>query len=151
MILVPIRQDVQNFLILRVNENAVVLLAAGVSLEFIDGERFRQFLWLGVEAVEITHSGHAGDVETTADFLGGKNLPERLNHCPHQPTGDTVIAGQKAVFLSEALAAGADVTAFAKDEEGVSAEGNILNDLLAIVVYTVCPASASRTNVSFSG
>ena len=151
MLFVPLRQNIQNLPVFGARKNEVVLLAAGVSLELVDRNRFGEFLWRRVEGVKITHGGHAGSVVTAADLLRGNDLFKGLNHCAHQPAGNPIITGQEAVLLKKASAAGAAVAAFAKDEKGSPAEGNVFDDLLAVVVCTAGLTPTGRANVHFPG
>ena len=58
-------------MVLRIGNDAVVLLTTGISLEFIQREYLRQLLGFMVYASEIAHGGHAGHIETATDLLGG--------------------------------------------------------------------------------
>ena len=117
MILAPVWQNIQNLPVFGVSKNEVVLLAAGVSLEFVDGNRFGQFLWFGVEAAKITHGSRAGDVIAAADLFRGNDLFKGLNHGPYKAVRDAVITRQEGVLLKKASATGAAVAAFAEDEK----------------------------------
>ena len=107
-------------MILRVCNDAVVLLTTGVALELVQRDYLREFLRLKIDASEIAHGGCAGYIETAADLLGGHNLFKGVDDLSHQPAGDAVIAGQDRVALKETLTAGASIAALAKVQEGVS-------------------------------
>ena len=138
-------------MILWVGNDTVVLLTTGISLEFIQREYLRQLLGFMVYASEIAHGGHTGYIETAADLLGGHDLFKGADDFGHQPAGDTVIAGQECITLKETLTAVTAVAAFAKVQEGVSCQRNILDCLHPIVVYTVCDRAADRATMLFSG
>ena len=138
-------------MVLRIGNDAVVLLATGIALELVQGEYLRQFSGFVIYASEIAHGSHTGYIVAQADLLGRHYLFKSVDDLGHQPTGDTIIAGQEYVLLEEALSASAAVAAFAKVQEGTSGQGNILDRLHPIVVYTVCDRAAGRATMLFSG
>ena len=138
-------------MVLRIGNDAVVLLTTGVALELVQRDYLREFLRLKIDASGLAHGGCAGYIETAADLLGGHDLFKGVDDLGHQPAGDTIIAGQECVLLEEALSASAAVAAFAKVQEGTSGQGNILDRLHPIVVYTVCDRAAGRATMLFSG
>ena len=107
-------------MVLRVSYDAIVLFSAGIPLEFIQREHLGQLLHPVIDTSEIAHGSHAGHVEAAADLLGGDNLLKSMDDLGYQTAGDAVIAGQKGIFLKEALAASAAVAALPKVQEGVS-------------------------------
>lgn len=135
----------------RIGNDAVVLLAAGVSLELVQREYLRQFCGFVVYASEIAHGSHGGYVVMTADLFGGHDLFKGMDDFGHQPAGDTIIARQKCVLLEEALSASAAVAALSKMQEGISCQRNILDRLHPIVVHIVCGRAAGRANMLFRG
>ena len=138
-------------MILRVCNDAVVLLTTGVALELVQRDYLREFLRLKIDASEIAHGGCAGYIETAADLLGGHNLFKGVDDLSHQPAGDAVIAWQECVILKETLAAATAVAAFTKVQKGISGQRNILDRLHPIVVYTVGDRAAGRATMLFSG
>ena len=138
-------------MVLRVGNDAVVLLTTGVALELVQRNHLRELLRLKIDASEIAHGGCAGYIETAADLLGGHDLFKGVDDLGHQPAGDTIIAGQEYVLLEEALSASAAVPAFAKVQEGISGQGNILDRLHPIVVYMVCDRAEAGQRCSFRG
>ena len=138
-------------MVLRIGNDAVVLLTTGIALELVQRDYLREFLRLKIDASEIAHGGCAGYIETAADLLGGHDLFKGVDDLGHQPTGDTVVAGQKCVVLKETLAAATAVAALPKVQEGIACQRNILDRLHPIVVYTVCDRAADRTSMLFSG
>ena len=80
-------------MVLRVGNDAIVLLTAGIALELVQRDYLRQFFGLVVYTSEIAHSGYTGHIETAADFLSGHYLFKGVDDLCHQSPGDTVIAG----------------------------------------------------------
>ena len=107
-------------MVLRVGNDAVVLLTAGIALELVQGDYLRQLFGLVVYTSEIAHGGYAGYIKTGADLFGGRDLFKGVDDLGNQPAGDAVIAGQDRVALKETLAAAASIAALAKVQEGVS-------------------------------
>ena len=138
-------------MILRVCNDAVVLLTTGVALELVQRDYLREFLRLKIDASEIAHGGYAGYIETAADFLGRYYPFKGVDDLGNQPFGNTVIAGQKGVVLKETLTAATAVTAFSEVQEGIPCQRDILDSLHPIVVYTVCDGAADRASMRFSG
>ena len=68
IILITIGKNVQNFLIFGIYYDAVILLTAEISFEFIYGKNFRKFLRFLVEAVEIAYGSDGRHIEAAADF-----------------------------------------------------------------------------------
>ena len=99
---------------MRIGNDAVILLTAGVALELVQRDYLREMLRLEIDASEIAHGGYAGYIETAADFLGRHNLFKGMDDLGNQPTGDTVIAGQESVSLKETLSAATAVPALTK-------------------------------------
>ena len=71
--------------------------------------------------------------------------------CSDQSAGDSVVSGEKRIFLKEALAASAAVAALPKVQEGVSRQRDILDRLHSIVVNAVCDGTTGRADVCFPG
>ena len=138
-------------MVLRVGNDAVVLLTAGIALELVQRNHLRELLRLKIDASEIAHGGYAGYIETAANLLGRHHLFKGMDDLGHQSAGDTVIAGQECVVFKETLAAATAVTAFPKVQEGISCQRNILDGLHPIVVYTVCDRATGRASMFFSG
>ena len=107
-------------MVLRIGNDAVVLLTAGIALELVQRNHLRELLRLKIDASEIAHGGCTGYVEAAADFFGGRDLFKGVDDLGYQPAGDAVIAGQDRVALKETLTAGASIAALAKVQEGVS-------------------------------
>ena len=61
-------------MVLRVGNDAVVLLTAGIALELVQRNHLRELLRLKIDASEIAHGGCTGYVEAAADFFGGRDL-----------------------------------------------------------------------------
>ena len=61
-------------MVLRVGNDAVVLLTAGIALELVQRDYLRQFFGLVVYTSEIAHGGCTGYVEAAADLFGGRDL-----------------------------------------------------------------------------
>ena len=147
-------QDFRNvyyLVVLRIGNDAVVLLTTGIALELVQREYLRQFSGFVIYASEIAHSSHTGYIVAQADLLGGHYLFKGVDDFSHQPAGDTVVAGQECVVLKETLAAATAVAALPKVQEGISCQRNILDRLHPIVVYMVCDRAADRTSMLFSG
>ena len=138
-------------MVLRIGNDAVVLLTAGIALELVQRNHLRELLRLKIDASEIAHGGCTGYVEAAADLFGGRDLFKGVDDLGYQPAGDAVIAGQDRVALKETLAAGASIAALAKVQEGVSCQWDILDGLHPIVVYTVCDRATGRASMFFSG
>lgn len=138
-------------MVLRIGNDAVVLLAAGIALELVQRKHLRELLRLKIDASEIAHGGCAGYIETGADLPGRRNSFKGTDDLGYQPAGDTVIAGQECVTLKETLAAVASIAALTKVQEGISCQRNILDHLHPIVVYTVCDRATGRASMLFSG
>ena len=136
---------------LRIGNDAVVLLTAGITLELVQRNYLWEFLRLKIDISEIAHGGYAGYIEAAADLLGRYYLFKGVDDLSHQPAGDTVIAGQECVILKEPLTTATTVAALTKVQEGISCQRNILNSLHSIVVHTVCDRAADRASMLFSG
>lgn len=134
-------------MVLRVGNNAVVLLTTGIPLELVQGDHLRELLRFEIDAPEIARGGRSGYVEPAADLPGGLELFKGVDDLCHQPAGDAVIAGQEGVLLKETLAAGAAVAALAKVQVTVSCQRNILYRLHPIIVYTLCDSPTGRTGM----
>ena len=136
---------------MRIGNDAVVLLTAGITLELVQRNYLWEFLRLKIDISEIAHGGHAGHIETATDLLGGYYLFKGVDDLSHKSAGDTVIAGQEGVVLKETLAAATAVAALAKVQEGISCQRNIFDSLHPIIVYTVGDRAADRASMLFSG
>ena len=80
-------------MVLRIGNDAVVLLTTGIALELVQREYLRQFSGFVIYASEIAHSSHTGYIVAQADLLGGHYLFKGVDDLCHQSPGDTVIAG----------------------------------------------------------
>ncbi len=136
----------------RVSDDAVVLLAAGITLEFIQGEYLRQRLGIMIYASEITHSRHSGYIVLKADLLGGHGIFKGADGLGDQAAGNTVIAGQEGNVLKEPLAAAAAVSALSEVQESLPFRyRKVFYDLYAIVMHKVRRGSTGGTGMCFPG
>lgn len=144
-------ENIDYLMVLRIGNDAVVLLTTGITLELVQGEHLRQFPDFVVYASEIAHGSHAGYIEAAADLLGGHCFFKGVDDLRNQPAGDTVIAGQERVPLKETFAAAAAIAALTKVQKGISCQRNIFDALCPIVVHTVCDSAAGGASMLFSG
>ena len=136
---------------LRIGNDAVVLLTAGITLKLVQRDDFRELRWFEIYASEIAHCSHPRYIVSAADFRSRYHLFESVDNLGHQPTGDTIIARQECIVFKETFSTATAVAAFTKVQEGISCQRNILDRLHPIVVYTVCDRAADRTGMLFSG
>src|SRR5699024_2561477 len=146
-----VRKYIQNFFLFWVNNDTVVLLTAGISFEFVQGNHLRKLCKLPVEEREIAHSSNTGNIVTAANFLCRNHLFKSVDYLANQPTGNPVVPGQEGIFLEETLAAVTAITALTKVQEGISGQGNILDNLHPVVVNPFCFLSTVGTDMALSG
>lgn len=92
--------------------------------------------------------GRSGrNIVAAADLYCGSDLLKSKNDFRNQSAGYSVVAGKKGILLKEALATGAAVAPFPKMQKGRTTKGDILDNLLPIVVDTVSPGSTAGANV----
>src|SRR5699024_3607183 len=142
---------IQNFFLFGVNNDAVVLLTAGISFEFVQRNHLRKLCELLVEECEIAHSSNTGNIVTAANFFRRNHLFESVDYLANQPTGNPVVPGQEGVFLEETLTAVAAITALTKVQKGISGQGNIFDNLHPVVVNPFCRIPTLRTDMAHSG
>ena len=128
---------------LRIGDNTIILLTAGVALEFIQGQHLRKLFGSVADASKVAHGCGSGNIVHGADLRRGCQLLERENDLGNQSAGCSVVTRKECIVLKEPLAAGAAVTAFTKVQEGGTAKRNILNGLLPVVVNTIRDGSAA--------
>ena len=112
-------------MIFGVYDDTVVLLAAGISLELVNGKHLGELGRLERDILEIPHCGRAGNVKLRADLCGGYRFTERVDDLGNQTAGGTVVPWKEGVLLKEALAAVAAVTPLAQMQQRCSAKRNI--------------------------
>lgn len=112
-------------MVLRVGDNAVIFVPAGVSLEFIQRKHLRKLRCLEIYALEVAHGRRAGHVKLAADLFRRHQLFEGSDDSSNAPVGDALIAAYEGVLLKEALAALTAIAALAQMQEGFSAQWDI--------------------------
>ena len=130
-----------------VYDDAIVLLAAGIALEFVNGKHFGKFGGLERNVFEIAHGRRTGNMKLRANLGSGYRLAERGDDLGDQSAGGTIISRKKGVFLIKTLATIAAIAPLAHMQQRCPAKRNILDDLHPIVVYAVCEASTGRAAV----
>ena len=149
---VTIRQNIENLPFLWISQDGLIFLTSCVTLELVDGQHLRQFMTAVAHRGEIAHSGGGGDVELGSDLLNGDDLAELVDHGCHEPAGHTVIPGDEGILFSKPLAAVvAAIATLTQVQKGVSGHGDILDDLGAIVVYTVSDSPTDRADMVLPG
>ena len=82
-------------MVLRVGNDAVVLLTAGIALELVQRDYLRQFFGLVVYTSEIAHGGCTGYVEAAADLFGGRDLFKGTDDLGYQNSGAGMCCPQR--------------------------------------------------------
>ena len=122
-------------------------MTSGVTLEFIQRNDFRKFLYFLIKATEIAHGSNSRHIEAAADFCSGNQFFEREDDLRYKSAGDSVVTRKKSILLKETLAAGTAVAAFAKVQEGISGQGNIFNYLYSVIMDMVCSGLTGWANM----
>ena len=82
-------------MVLRIGNDAVVLLTAGIALELVQRNHLRELLRLKIDASEIAHGGCTGYVEAAADFFGGCDLFKGTDDLGYQNSGAGMCCPQR--------------------------------------------------------
>ena len=149
--LITIGKDIKNDSILGVCNNAVILLATGITLKLVQRDHFRKCGWFLAEQVKIAHGGDGRHIEAAADFFCGNKFFERKHDLSNESACNSVVTGKESVLLKESFTAGAAIATFTKVQKGVSGQRNILDRLHSVVVNVVGSGTTGGTGMCYSG
>lgn len=119
MALGPIRENVEDPALFRINQNALIFTGRSIAFEFVNGKRLwklaRRRIANRVQKAADRLDGNTGKL---CDLFSGKGLPEQGDNVKCQSAGPAVVAGEERIGFREPFAAvWAEVAAFAKEQD----------------------------------
>ena len=119
MALGPIRENVEDPTLFRINQNALIFTGRSIAFEFVNGKR----LWKPVRRrianrVQKAADRLDGNTRKFCDLFDRKGLPKQGNNVKCQPACPAMVAWQERVGFREAfMAGGAEIASFPKDQD----------------------------------
>lgn len=143
--LFAIGKNIYDLSIPGVCQDRLVLLPAGITFEFVDGQHLRKRLARVIDQVKITESCRCRDIMLSG-YVGGRNgISKVLNDAGILAARHAMVAWEKAVLLIKPFpTAVACIPPLTKIEIDVLAKSRyILDLLLSVVVNPICLRSTT--------